>query len=41
LRTALFDAVSAHAPYSKVIAETLHPAAVTAVVRAMLPMKGE
>lgn len=27
LRTALFDAVSAHAPYSKVIAETLHPAA--------------
>lgn len=41
LRAALFDAVSAHAPYSKVIAETLHPAAVTAVVREMMPMKGE
>jgi flavin-dependent dehydrogenase len=37
LRTALFDAVSAHAPYSEVLAETLHPASITAVLRAMIP----
>lgn len=42
LRSALFDAVSAHAPYSEVLAETLHPASIAAVVRAMLPfMDGE
>jgi flavin-dependent dehydrogenase len=37
LRTALFDAVSAHAPYSEVLAHTLRPAPALAVLRGLLP----
>lgn len=37
LRAALFAAVSAHAPYSEVLAETMHPAPIAAVLRAMMP----
>jgi hypothetical protein len=34
---ALFDAVSAHAPYADVLAQTLRPAPALAVLRALLP----
>jgi flavin-dependent dehydrogenase len=37
LRAALFDAVSAHAPYAEVLAQTLRPAPALAVLRALLP----
>ena len=37
LRAALFDAVSAHAPYAEVLGQTLRPAAVLAVLRGLLP----
>lgn len=37
LRTALFDAVSAHAPYAEVLGHALRPGPVAAVLRALLP----
>lgn len=37
LRGALFDAVSAHAPYAEVLAQTLRPGPALAVLRALLP----
>ncbi len=37
LQAALFDAVSAHAPYSQVFAKSLRPRTVLAILRAMLP----
>jgi flavin-dependent dehydrogenase len=40
LRSALFDAVSAHAPYAEVLAQTLRPASVAAILRALLPPWG-
>lgn len=36
LQVALYDAVSAHAPYQQVIAHTLHPHSVAAIIRAFL-----
>jgi len=37
LRAALFNAVSAHAPYAEVLAHTLRPAPALAVLRGLLP----
>ena len=41
VREALFNAVSAHAPYHEVLTQTMRPAPVLAVLRAMLPFGGE
>jgi flavin-dependent dehydrogenase len=39
VRDALFNAVSAHAPYHEVVTQTMRPAPIAAVLRAMLPFQ--